>query len=447
MSLARRDAMMLAGGAGLALGLAGTLRRPAAGLPSGRVVEVALEARAATVEVAGERARLLTYDGRFPGPLIRAAEGDRLRIELVNALDEPTNLHFHGLHVTPGGNGDNVFREVPPGGRGRYELQVPAGFGGTFWYHPHVHKRLARQLWAGLAGPLVIERPGIDDAAGLAAAEEQVVVVKDLALVDGAPAPHGTGDWARGKSGTLVLANGRLRPRLQATRPLVRLRLVNACNARLLRLARGDGMPIALAALDGHLLQAPMALEEVLLAPAQRADFLLALEPGRKLDLVLKPYSSGSRREPSRAQTLLSLEGPDVPAPGLPARLATIEPLDAADATHRRRFRMAMAFMTADGHAHHAPVRIRLGALELWEIENVDTQDHVFHLHTWPFQIWRQDGRPPPFPAWRDTVNLRPGERVELLVPFRGFAGTSVFHCHIAEHGDAGMMGIVEVRA
>jgi FtsP/CotA-like multicopper oxidase with cupredoxin domain len=161
----------------------------------------------------------------------------------------------------------------------------------------------------------------------------------------------------------------------------------------------------------------------------------------------LKPYASGSRREPSRAQTLLTLEGPGAPAPALPASLAPVERLDARDAVRRRGFRMAMAFMHADGHVHHAPVRARLGDLELWEIVNVDTQDHVFHLHTWPFQIWRQDGAPPPFAAWRDTVNLRPGERVELLVPFRGFPGTSLFHCHVAEHGDAGMMGVVEVAA
>ena len=108
---------------------------------------------------------------------------------------------------------------------------------------------------------------------------------------------------------------------------------------------------------------------------------------------------------------------------------------------------MAMAFLAADGQHQLAPIQARLGDLELWEITNVDTQDHVFHLHTWPFQVWARDGVEADDPGWRDTINLVPGERVEILIPFRDFAGRSVFHCHIAEHGDAGMMGIVEVRA
>ena len=143
----------------------------------------------ASVELAGERVELLTYNGQFPGPVLRAAEGDLHRVDLVNHLDEPTNLHFHGLHVSPGGNSDNVFVSVPPGGRFLYELRIPAGQGGAFWY---AHHRLARQLWRRLAGPLIIDRPA-DHTLGLTAADEQVVVLKDLTVVDDGPAPHTTG--------------------------------------------------------------------------------------------------------------------------------------------------------------------------------------------------------------------------------------------------------------
>jgi FtsP/CotA-like multicopper oxidase with cupredoxin domain len=409
---------------------------------------VALEARPAELEVAGERARLLTYNGRFPGPLIRAAEGDRLRVTLANALDEPTNLHFHGLHVSPEGSGDNVFIEVPPGGRHTYELVVPAGYGGTFWYHPHAHHRLARQLWRGLAGPIVIDRPLERAILELAAADEHVVVVKDLAIQDGEPAAHTTSDWARGKTGRHVLVNGMPCPRLKARASLVRLRLVNASNARMVQLARGDGRPLQLIGHEGHLLEAPQALERVLVTPAQRVDLLLPLEPGETLQLLHVPYNSGANRLPALPELLLELAPPAVATPAaLPARLDSVERLDPAAATTRRRLRMAMAFMTPDGHPHLEPIRLRLGDLELWEIENVDTQDHVFHLHVWPFQVWRRNGVETPYPAWRDTINLRPGERVEILIPFRDFAGKAVYHCHVAEHGDAGMMSIVEVVA
>ena len=166
---------------------AGPIRRAAA--IGDRTVDARLEARSAVVDIDGQPVQLLTYNGSFPGPILRAAEGDLLRVLLVNGLDEPTNLHFHGLHVSPAANSDNVFVEVPPGGEFRYELVVPSGFGGTFWYHPHMHHRLARQLWRGLAGPLIIDRP-IDTQPGLAAADEQIVVVKDLTLVDGEPSAH-----------------------------------------------------------------------------------------------------------------------------------------------------------------------------------------------------------------------------------------------------------------
>jgi FtsP/CotA-like multicopper oxidase with cupredoxin domain len=366
-------------------------------------------------------------------------------VRLINRLEEPTNLHFHGLHVSPQGNADNVFVEVPPGGSFTYELTVPPGYGGTFWYHPHRHGRLAKQLWRGLAGPLVIDP--IAPPPALSAAEEHILVCKDISVVDGQPAPHHGADWARGKSGRAVFVNGAFRPELRPRSSLVRLRLINACNARMLLLARADGKPLQVIAYDGHLLEAPQPLDEVLLTPAQRLDLLLALDGPDGAAIVHKPYNRGAQREPSRTTPLFGIrpQGEGVAAPW-PTRLASVERLDPKDVMVRRRFRMAMAFLAADGRDQLAPIRARQGDLELWDITNVDTQDHVFHLHTWPFQVWRRDGVATGDPAWRDTINLTPGERVELLIPLRDVAGRSVFHCHIAEHGDAGMMGIIDVR-
>jgi FtsP/CotA-like multicopper oxidase with cupredoxin domain len=441
-SLSRRR--LLQGGAAIAAcGLVGPVA--GAGRSPSRTVDYELEARPAAVELAGQPVRLLTYNGLFPGPLLRAREGDRLRVRLINRLDEPTNLHFHGLHVSPAGNADNVFVDVPPGQSFTYELIVPPGYGGTFWYHPHRHGALARQLWRGLAGPLVIDP--LSPPAALAATEEQILVFKDITVADGSPAPHRGADWARGKSGRLVLVNGEVRPQLRPRDPLVRLRLINACNARMLLLARADGKPLQVIAHDGHMLAAPRPLHEVLLTPAQRLDLLLALDGAGPVTFVHKPYNRGAQREPSRIEPLFSVLPPaQAAAPALPTRLATVERLDPSAVAVRRSFRMAMAFLAADGQGQLAPIVARQGDLELWEITNVDTQDHVFHLHTWPFQVWRRDGVPAAEPGWRDTINLVPGERVELLIPFRDFAGRSVFHCHIAEHGDAGMMGIIEVR-
>jgi FtsP/CotA-like multicopper oxidase with cupredoxin domain len=337
-----------------------------------------------------------------------------------------------------------VFVEVEPDGSFTYEITVPPGYGGTFWYHPHRHGRLARQLWQGLAGPLIVDPA--ESVPALAGLDEQVLMFKDISIEDGRPAPHIGPDWVRGKSGRLVLVNGKLQPQIRTRSGLVRLRLINACTARMLLLARADGRPLQVIGYDGHLLEAPRGLDEVLLTPAQRLDLLLASDGPDPVELVHKPYNRGAKREPSRPETLFTVAAGGTGST-LPVRLGTVERLAIEDVAVRRRFRMAMAFLAPDGQEQLAPIRARVGDLELWEITNVDTQDHVFHLHTWPFQVWRWDGDPAPEPEWRDTINLVPGQRVELLVPLRDFAGRSVFHCHIAEHGDSGMMGIIEVRA
>ncbi|MGH6903514.1 MAG: multicopper oxidase domain-containing protein, partial [Geminicoccaceae bacterium] len=119
-------------------------RRPEPGL-----VEIALDAAPARLSVAGRPAELWAYGGSFPGPLLRVREGETVRLRFANRLPEATNLHFHGLRIPPAGRADNVWLHIPPGETFMYEFQVPRGIAGTYWYHPHAHGTLARQLWAG----------------------------------------------------------------------------------------------------------------------------------------------------------------------------------------------------------------------------------------------------------------------------------------------------------
>jgi FtsP/CotA-like multicopper oxidase with cupredoxin domain len=422
---------------------AARVRRPRRGL-----VEVDLEAKVATVDVGGWPAQLWAYDGIVPGPLIEARAGETVRLRFTNRLPEATNLHFHGLHVSPEGHGDNVWLSIAPGETFTYELALPANEGGLFWYHPHPHHRLAHQLWQGLAGPLVIRGP-IEALPELVDADQRVIMLRDLALADGVPARHVRLDWNPGKTGDLMLVNGAVRPVLEAQSGLLWLRLINAANARYLLLALEDGRPFHLIATDGRFLEQPVPHTELLLAPANRADILVQLRPDQPVLLVHKPYNRGSRREPSRAEPLLTIVPPaNARALPLPAHLATIPRLSRDLVTRRRKLTLALPFLrTAPADICRAPICARLGETELWEVVNPDTMDHTIHLHTWYFQVLSRNGRPPPFRAWHDTVNLRPGDRVELLVPFRDFTGRTVYHCHIAEHGDIGMMGVIEVSA
>jgi FtsP/CotA-like multicopper oxidase with cupredoxin domain len=143
---------------------------------------------------------------------------------------------------------------------------------------------------------------------------------------------------------------------------------------------------------------------------------------------------------------LTILPRPDAAPVALPPSLANVPELRPGNALAPRRVTMAMFFVNGrlfdpgriDGRA-------RLGDLEHWQVENVGTMDHPFHLHTWHFQVVARNGRPEPFRAWRDMVNLKPGDRVDLLVPLVNYPGRTLYHCHIGEHGDKGMMAVLEV--
>jgi FtsP/CotA-like multicopper oxidase with cupredoxin domain len=497
MTLSRRQLLKLAG-AGLASGMLASTLRPRtvsaqAAVPAPAeagtraapdLVTAELRAQVGSVRVADQTARLWTYGGRFPGPLLRLREGDHVLLDFDNALAEDTNLHTHGLHVSP--SVDDPFRHVAPGERVRLEFDVPHGSAGTYWYHPHLHGTVATQLFAGLAGPILIEGP-LD--AELGDVDDHLLVLKDIALTHGEPAAHHHGDWMDGKEGDLVTVNGELRPAVTVATSTVRLRLLNASNARYYRLAL-EHHAMHLIASDGGLLGAPIELEELLLAPGERAEVLVNLEDAGAFRLFDLPYDRGAMMmgmgamhdehtaDPPAAGGMAGMGGAaghgmhGAPAPAgdeaavlltlvarsearpapLPRTLGTVDRLDVdAVAVHRTvefsEDHMAARFFV-NGRLFD-PARTdfagRVGTLEVWEIVNRGDMDHPFHLHTYPFQVLSRNGVAEPFRAWKDVVNLREHDVVRIAVPVETFTGRTVFHCHIVEHEDRGMMGTFEV--
>ncbi len=474
-NLTRRDLLKLAGAVLAGLRFVDARTAAAAGtVPVGYLSSLAVRrfqngmaeteivAQPALASIAGTSANLLTYNGVFPGPLLRAYEGERVRIRFTNLLDEPTNLHLHGLHISP--SIDDPFLMVDPGETVYYEFDIPEGTAGTYWYHPHIHGRVARQLFAGLAGPIIVEGP-IDRRLRLRRAEEVLLVLKDITLANGSVAAHTSFDWRNGKEGDLLLVNGALQPAIFPIRSLIRLRLLNASNARYYRLSLEEHV-MHLIGTDGGFLERPVPVEELLLAPGERAEVLVRLRDQGSFRLMNLPYDRG---RPMRGgmmggmgslgtspgpQTLLTITPTGIPRRSrLPSRLAEIEALNPAGAQVMRRLvlgegmMMGMSF-TINGRTfdpRRDDLRGRLGDLELWDIENRGGMDHPFHLHTYPFQVLSRNGAPEPFVAWKDVVNVRPRETVRIAVPLRDFNGRTVFHCHIVEHEDRGMMGVLAV--
>lgn len=461
--LTRREALQLGGAALAAAAVPGWLTERAHGTTDARAAldtTVDLVAGVGPAVVAGGTATLWTYNGSFPGPLLRWREGDRVRLRLLNKLAEPTNLHLHGLHLSP--DVDDPFLEVAPGGSATYAFTVPSGAAGTYWYHPHMHGSVARQLFAGLAGAIVIDGPEIP---ALAEADEYVLVLKDISLRNGQVSAHTPFDWLNGKEGDRILVNGSWRPRLTPARPLIRLRIVNASNARYYRLLL-DGHFLYQIATDGGLLERPVRRTSLLLVPGERAEVLVRLRRDGEFQLLNLPYDRGSAMGhhghgmpmggsgggDSGGEPLLSIRTPRTAERGaLPQVIADLEHLQPSAAAPLRRFVLGetmMSVFSINGRRFdpaRVDVRGRLGDLEIWEIENRGAMDHPFHLHTYPFQVLSLNGVPAEFPAWKDVVNVRPGDRVRLAVPLRDFSGRTVYHCHIVEHEDLGMMGVLEV--
>jgi len=442
----------------------------------GGVLDLALKAQAGTVSLAGRSAALYSYNGSVPGPRLEIRPGDHVRIRFANRLTEVTNLHFHGLHISPSGNADNVFLEIPPGENQTYEFSLPQDHrGGTYWYHPHVHHLIARQVWAGLAGLLIV-RGELDDIPEIRDADEEFLVLKDFDLDANGDllTPDPSPQIMQGREGDLVLVNGELNPTFRIPKDgLLRLRFLNASVARYYRLQLEDH-PMYLIVTDGGPIAEPFEMRELLLAPGERAEVLVRGErsPGqyRLMNLPYRRFNMGmmgggsmmggmpvSSDEPTVLATLQYQENRR--ALPLPTRLVPVAPLP--EATEERQLVFGHSMMGMEGMEFTIngmtfdPERtdsvVKVGTVEEWEIVNVGGMmmmdfDHPFHIHTNAFQVVSVNDQSPSFSAWRDIVNVPMGGSVRIRIPFQDFPGRTVYHCHILDHEDLGMMAVIEMR-
>ncbi|MEO5992513.1 MAG: multicopper oxidase family protein [Arthrobacter sp.] len=429
-------------------------------------LQLTLEAAHGQVELGGRPASALCYNGTSPGPTLRLRPGDELTIRLVNGLDEATNLHVHGLHVSPQANGDNVFLAVGPGEAFDYSYRLPPDHPpGVYWYHPHHHGTVAGQIFAGLFGAIIVE-----DSGTIPVSADRVLLVSDTTLDSaGSVAAVSQPERMAGREGELLLLNGQRNPLLTA-RPgeRERWRIINACAARFLRL-RLDGQRLDLIGMDSGRSPVPGRVEELLLAPGNRADLLVTATAG---DTVLQalPYNRGSmpgmmrqgpltgRGPAALAVFRVSGESADAPA-AVPPRPAP-EDLRTATVTARRQLLLAMGMGMGQGRpsgmmgfsingrefsGSRTDTVVPAGSVEEWTLVNTSPMDHPFHLHVWPMQLIEDNGQAVEGVIMRDVVNVRANGRATVRIAFRDFSGRSVYHCHILDHEDLGMMGVIEV--
>ncbi len=433
------------------------------------ILEVDLTASYNQVNLGNKPAYLFSYNGQIPGPRLEAKPGDTIRINFTNNLLQPTNIHYHGLHIPITGNADNVFLHISPGDRLTYEFQIPQNHhAGMFWYHPHLHGLVAEQLFGGLAG-LFIVRGNLDEIPEVKAASEEFLVLQDFALDrQGKLLPSQELSIMSGREGDLITANGQFQPNLTIPTPgLLRLRILNASTSRFYRLSLKEH-PFFLIATDGGALAEPVEMSELLLTPGERADVLIQAnrEPG-KYPLLNLPYQRVGmgmmgrgmmgRNAPDNQPQVLATVSYDtkVAAMPLPTKLIPVAAL--AEPQKVRRFQMNHGMKPGQGMVFlfngqpYQPERIdtqvQLNTVEDWELINTGMMDHPFHVHSNAFQVLSRNEKPEAYRAWKDVVLVKPGETVRIRMPLRDFTGKTVYHCHILDHEDLGMMGNLEIQA
>ncbi|MEV4315417.1 multicopper oxidase domain-containing protein [Actinocrispum sp. NPDC049592] len=411
--------------------------------------------RVSDVEILpGVKTQIWGYDGLFPGPLFRLQSGRQAIVQLRNSLDVPTSTHLHG-GVTPSSSDGYPTDLVVPGGTKEYvyPLQQRAA---TLWYHDHRMDYTAPQVWRGLAGMAIVSSPE-EENLGLPSGDHDVpLMICDRAFgADGSfvypAAHHGPGvteAFANGVLGDVILVNGAPWPVFEVDASLYRFRVLNASNARRYSLSLSQGELVQIGS-DSGLLGRPVRHKELPVSPGERFDVVVdfgVFPVGTEVTL-LNTLDSGGTGQVMRFKVV---------RPGkrsaLPERLADVSALDGAVTTRTFDFRSSsgdgMTMWTINGSPFSVTDSLaqpKLGTVERWRFSS--DFHHPVHLHLAHFQVVKRGaGKPLPSDAgWKDTVDVRPYETVEVLARFDGFKGRYMMHCHNLEHEDMAMMANFDV--
>jgi blue copper oxidase len=438
-------------------------------------------------------------NGPYLGPTIRCRAGEQIAISVKNTLEEPTTLHWHGLHV-PARHDGGPHQFIAPGATWTpaFEIKQRASL---CWYHSHLLKRTGEQVMRGLAGLFLIED---DETKALSLPSEYglddiPIIIQDRRFNDDGSFDYLSSmrDTMMGYKGDVILINGTVNPYLALSRRRTRLRLLNASNSRIYTLGCDDGRDLIVIGADGSLLERPVRLTRLRLGPGERTDLLIDADPDRSFRLMSYPdvvagggmgpgMMMGGTASNDATFPLLGLRPGklETGTPPLPERLIEVPGWTASQAVRTRSFEldmgmmgmmgggmghgMGMGGMIGEGMGHSMGMggmmgrvmgingrsmdmerideRVPLGAVEIWEIRNATPLAHSFHIHDIQFRVLDRDGRPP-LPhehGLKDTVLIDPGAAVRVIAAFADFADPAhpyMYHCHILEHEDAGMMG------
>lgn len=430
--------------------------------------------------VKGPAGTITTLPGSYLGPVIRLRRGQRVRVRFSNQLAEDSIVHWHGLDVPQEADGHPRLA-IGHGHEYVYDFEV-TNRAGTYWYHPHPHMRTGAQVYQGLAGLLVVQDPE-EERLGLPSGDaEHLCVIQDRRFdARNQLVFHGAGmmEMMNGFLGDRILVNGIPQPTVDVDSGWHRIRLLNGSNARIYKLAWSRDVPMTMIGGDGGLLEQPLRRTVVTLAPAQRADILVDLShlpAGTDVHLESLAYPEAD----AGIVGMMGMMGGRAGAPnGAPLRIMTLR----TRARRGRAFQMPGRLSAFDAKWTAAPAgparivpltfmrmqwllggrtfemagvapeeTVAAGSTGVWEFRNQANPmgmqaAHPIHVHGPQFRVLSRTGGAPNAlregivdAGWQDTVLVLPGETVRVQIPFTRHPGLYLYHCHILEHEDMGMM-------
>ncbi len=403
----------------------------------------------------------LGYNGSLLGPTLRFRRGQSVDISVKNTLNEVTTVHWHGMLV-PGDVDGGPHQVIKPGNLWHpvFKVNQPAA---TAWYHPHGLGTTAIQVYKGLAGLIIIDDE-VSDSLNIPkdyGVNDIPLIIQDRRFTSEGVPVYMTSmrDMMEGMTGNTILVNGVVNPVLKADKVKYRFRLLNGSNARVYEFRFSNGLSFHQIATDGGFLEKPFSTDRIRLSPGERAEIIVdfsQLKKGETMFLqsdnfnILKIAAAGEKNDTTI----------------IPAELAGIDRIPVEKSQGDRYFSLqgmgpGVNINGKQFNPYRIDENVKLNSIETWHVRNVSGHGmgmmgggmmggnilHNFHAHGIQFLIIDRGGRKPSpsEQGWKDTVLIEQNEDVSFIVRFL-YKGMFMYHCHILEHEDNGMMGQFRVN-
>ena len=392
--------------------------------------------------IKGLMTNTLGYNGSYLGPVIKMRKGEAVKITFKNSLDVSTTIHWHGL-IVDGEDDGGPHQGISPGETWSPEFVVDQN-AATLWYHPHLMEETSNQVYQGLSGLIFIEDE-VSDKLNI----PHDYGINDIPLIvqDRNFNADGRFDYQVNMMGpvplNVMLVNGTISPYFNVKEGLIRFRILNASNSENFEFRLSNGETFYQIASDGGFLSAPVERRTLFLAPSERAEILVDFRTSKE---PLSMLAGG------REVLTFNILGTKTEYAKIPETLAVIEDIPLGNNPIERTFAMQSMGIRGTINGKYFDMdrideRVKLGETEIWTITNVGGMmqqglGHPFHVHGTQFQILSRNNQKPSKAesGFKDTVFVAVGEEVKIKVRFT-HKGIYMYHCHILEHEDNGMMG------